>query len=410
MIRRRLLLLLALGAVALVSGCATRAVKPPAPLVLISLDAFRWDYIAQHPAETPHLQRLKREGVAAAALIPMFPANTFSNHYTIVTGLYPAKHGIINNDMFDPTAGLFFRYNHAPSAAQSRWWGGEPIWATAIKQGGLGGCWFWPGSEAEIGGVRPTVWQKYDATLSFENRLDSLVAWLERSRGAAPVVATLYLEETNSIGHKFGPGSPELAAAIKVADDRIGRLRARLEAAGIAANLVIVSDHGMTPISLERVILLDDYLDPTAVQVDFDGPVAGFRPLRGDAEAIVRALARVPHAKVYRAEELPARFHLRDNPRIPPVWLVPEEGWEIYFRPRLEGYRRNFNKADHGYDPAFPSMHGIFLAHGPAFRRGAEIPALENIHVYNLLCAALRLIPAPNDGDERLVNAALRRE
>jgi predicted AlkP superfamily pyrophosphatase or phosphodiesterase len=394
---------------ALLAGCATRPVATPAPLVLISLDAFRWDYCALYPAETPNLQRLMREGVTAKSLIPAFPSNTFSNHYSIVTGMYPARHGIINNTMFEPASGLFFRYNQSASSRQSHWWGGEPIWSTAIKQGGLGGAWFWPGSEAEIGGIRPTLWQPYDASLRFETRLDSLVEWLGRVRRQTPVVATFYFEEINSIGHKFGPGSPELGAALKVADAQIGQMQARLQAAGIAPNFVIVSDHGMTPISVDRILLLDDFIAPDDVQVDFDGPVAGLRPLKGDETSLLRALGGVKNAKVYRAADLPARYRMRDNPRIPPVWIVPEEGWEIYFRSRFETYRGNFNKGDHGYDPAFPSMHGIFIAHGPAFRRGAKIPATENIHIYNLLCAALNIRPAPNDGDNRLARAALAR-
>lgn len=406
MTRRVFLLLGALATLAL-SGCATRPAAPAAPLILISLDAFRWDYVAMYPAETPHLQRLIREGATARALMPVFPSNTFPNHYSIVTGMYPARHGIINNTMFEPESGLFFRYNQPGSASQGRWWGGEPIWATAIKQGGLGGAWFWPGSEAEIGGIRPTIWHTYDATLAFEKRLETLVAWLGRSRDVAPVVATFYIEEINSIGHKFGPGSPELGAAIKIADAQVGRLRAALEAAGIAANLVIVSDHGMTPISTERVLVLDDYLDPAAVQMDFDGPVAGLRPLHGDEASILQALARLPHAKVYRAADLPARYRMRDNPRIPPVWVVPDEGWEVLWRSRFEQYRATFNRGDHGFDPALPAMHGIFIAHGPAFRRGVTVEAVENIHIYNLLCAALRLKPAPNDGDDRLVRSTL---
>lgn len=406
---RGLRVFVALFGLVLLGACASAPRPgPPPPLVLISIDAFRWDYCTLYPAETPNLQRLMRGGVTAQGLIPEFPSNTFPNHYSIVTGLYPARHGIINNTMFDPVAGEFFRYNVPAIAGQSRWWGGEPIWVTAIKQGGRGGCWFWPGSEAEIGGVRPTAWQAYDATLSFEKRLDGLAAWLVATRDASPVVATFYLEEINTRGHKLGPGSAELATDIKIADERIGRLDARLRAEGIDANLVIVSDHGLTPISPDRVILLDDYLAPGDVQLDFDGPVAGLRPLRADVDMIVRALAPVPHAKVYRAEDLPARFRLRDNPRIPPVWLVPDEGWEIYFRSKFETYRGNFNRGDHGYDPAFRSMHGIFIAHGPSFRAGTKIPAAENIHVYNLLCAALGLKPAPNDGDARLVRAALR--
>ncbi len=379
-----------------------------APLILVSMDAFRWDYCALHPAETRHLRELARDGVSARELIPVFPSNTFPNHYSIVTGLYPAHHGIINNVMFDPMLGEFFHYNQPASSTKSQWWSGEPIWVTAIKQGGLGASWFWPGSEAEIEGVRPTVWRVYDPNLSFEKRLAELVDWLRRSAGHKAVVATLYLEETNSIGHKFGPDSPELTAAVKVADERIGALETQLRDAGIAANLVIVSDHGMTSISPSRVIFLDDYVSPADVQLDFDGPVAGLRPLHGDAVTLMRALAGVAHAKAFRAEDLPARFHETGSARIPPVWLVPEEGWEIYFRRTFAAIGPHLNQADHGYDPAFRSMHGVFIAQGPALKSGVVLDPFENVHIYNLLCAVAGLTPAPNDGDDRLVKAALR--
>jgi predicted AlkP superfamily pyrophosphatase or phosphodiesterase len=199
-----------------------------------------------------------------------------------------------------------------------------------------------------------------------------------------------------------------LAAAIQTVDERIDAITSRVAALGIHANFVIVSDHGMTPIAPERVILLDELIKPEDVQLDFDGPLAGLRPLRGDVADLIRRLAPLQHAKAYRWEALPARFHLSANPRIPPVWIVPEEGWEIYFRKKFDSYAGRFNHGDHGYDPAFRSMHGIFIANGPSFRRGAEIPETDNIHLYNLLCAVLGLKPAPNDGDDRLVKAALR--
>jgi hypothetical protein len=164
----------------------------------------------------------------------------------------------------------------------------------------------------------------------------------------------------------------------------------------------------MTSISPSRVIFLDDYVSQADVQLDFDGPVAGLRPLHGDTATLIRALAGVAHAKAYRAEDLPARFHEAGSARIPPVWLVPEEGWEIYFRRTFGAIGSHLNQADHGYDPAFRSMHGVFIAQGPAFKSGVVLEPFENVHIYNLLCAAAGLTPAPNDGDDRLVKAALR--
>lgn len=393
----------------LLGGCASqRGEKSASPLlVLVSLDAFRWDYCALHPNETPNLRRLMREGSSTRQLIPTYPANTFSNHYTIVTGLYPSHHGIINNQFFDPSLGEFFYYTRPESVQKTQWWGGEPIWVTARKQGRNSACSFWPGSEAEIAGLRPNFWRPYQTNLPFEKRLGELRTWLQLPEKERPAVITLYLEEGNSIGHKYGPGSPELIATIKLLDDRVGMIAEELRTRP-GANLVIVSDHGMTPISTDRIILLDDFIDLTRVQIDFDGPVAGLRPHDGDIPALVHRLAGLRHAKAYSWENLPARFKVTKNPRNPPVWIVPDEGWEIYSRTRFDQFREKFNKADHGYDHAFESMRGILIAHGPAFKTGNSTEPVENIHVYNLLCAALALAPAANDGDDRLVRAFLR--
>lgn len=391
---------------------AVSSAEPP-PLLLISLDGFRWDYCALHPEETPHLRRLIREGVSARGLIPVFPTNTFPNHYAIVTGLRPSSHGIINNQFFDPTLGAIFRYNQSTSARDARWWGGEPIWITAVKQGRASACSFWPGSEAEIGGRRPTYWKPYDYDRSpFEQRLAELASWLRRPPAERPAVITFYLEETNGAGHRYGPDSPQLAAAVKLLDARVGALADRLRAESIAPNLVIVSDHGMTPCDARRVVLLDDYLDLATVQIDFEESCAGLRPLAGtDATTVLRALAKIPaaHAKAYHAADLPAHFHVDPkNPRVPPIWIVPAEGWHVVRRSLYNKALTNFLSGQHGYDPALPSMHGIFIAHGPSFKSGATLDPVENIHIYNLLCAALAMKPAPNDGDDRLVRAALR--
>jgi predicted AlkP superfamily pyrophosphatase or phosphodiesterase len=396
--------------VGLLSGCvnAQPAKSPPPLIVLVSLDAFRWDYCELHPNETPNLRRLMREGSSVRQLIPTYPSNTFSNHYTIVTGLYPSHHGIINNQFYDPSLGEFFYYTRAESVQKTQWWGGEPIWVTAGKQGRKSACSFWPGSEAAIAGLRPNFWRPYQGNLSFEQRIEEFRGWLELPEKERPSVITMYLEDGNSVGHKFGPGSPELIATIKMLDERVGRLEAELRRINSHANLVIVSDHGMTPISKDRIILLEDFIDLANVQIDFDGPVAGLRPHDGDNVALLRRLAGLRNAKAYSWEELPARFNIRKNPRNPPVWIVPEEGWEIYSRARFEQFRDKFNKADHGYDIALDSMRGIFIAHGPAFRKGIVIEPVENIHVYNLLCETLTLTPAVNDGDDRLVRAFLR--
>ena len=406
-------LLLLATLIALLAGCTGLTQRtPPPPLILVSMDGFRWDYCALHPDETPNLRRLARDGVTARGLIPVFPSNTFPNHYSLVTGLYPSHHGIVNNDCYDPTLGTIFHYKSPMSVRDPRWWGGEPIWVTAVLQGRKSASSYWVGSEAEIKGVRPTFWRPYDYYDNpFEKRLDELSRWLHLPPAERPAVIAFYLEETNAAGHKFGPDSPELVAAVKLLDARVGAIAARLAAEGIAANFVVVSDHGMTSCSPDRTLLLDDYLDLAKVQVDFQEPCVGLRPLEGtDMPAMMRALEKLPpQAKAYRAADLPARFHVDPaNPRVPPVWIVPVEGWQVMRRSLFTAMLPTFLKGQHGYDPAFASMRGLFIANGPSFRHGVTLDEVENVHVYNLLCAAAGLKPAPNDGDNRLVKAVLR--
>jgi len=383
----------------------------PAPLLLISLDGFRWDYCESHPDETPVLRRLKSEGASARGLVPVFPSNTFPNHYSIATGLRPGHHGIVNNNFFDPTVGRFFHSGQASFNHEERWWGGEPVWITAVRQGRASACYFWPGSEVELRGLRPTFWKPYDYSVPFEQRLEELIDWLKLPVRQRPAVITFYLEETNSVGHASGPESPELAAAVKLLDTRVGAILARAAAENITLNVVVVSDHGMTSLSSERVVILDDYLDLSTVQVDFEGSAAGLRPLDGDVDALMQKLSKLPPAaKAFRKRDLPARLAVVDNPRQPPVWVLVNEGWHIERRSQFDSMRSHYMKGEHGYDPTLTSMQGILIVHGPAFKTGGLVIApVENIHIYNLLCAAIGLQASPNDGDDRLVRAFLAR-
>jgi predicted AlkP superfamily pyrophosphatase or phosphodiesterase len=379
-------------------------------LILVSLDGFRWDYLEKYSAETPHLRALAAGGVRAEHLISCYPSSTFPNHYSIATGLRPEHHGIIDNRFFDPALGAVFNYKSHECAIDGRWWGGEPIWITAVKQGRRSACMFWPGSEAEIAGARPTFNQAFDGRLTCAQRVDGLLAWLDLPVAQRPTFCTLYFDVVDHAGHDFGPDTPETAAAVRNVDAAIDRLLAGLVARGLrdTANLVIISDHGMTATVPDGYIYLDDLVDLEAVQVEFAGTQAGLRPRTGTSAELVAKIqkARPTHVQVFLREDVPERLHYRDNPRIPPVLLLADEGWEVTTR-KYVASRRGPERGDHGYDPALKSMGATFIAAGPAFRHGAVLPPFENIHVYDLLCAVLGLRPAPNDGDDRLVRSAL---
>jgi predicted AlkP superfamily pyrophosphatase or phosphodiesterase len=376
-------------------------------LILVSLDGFRWDYLQKLKARTPHLNQLAAEGVHAQRLVSAFPTLTFPNHYTIVTGLWPEHHGIVNNRMYDPNFKANFYIFDNPGPTDGRWWGGEPIWVTAIKQGLVADCMLWPGSGAEIDGVRPTQWKLFDAKVSPDQCVDGGLVWLAQTN-QRPSFLTLYFHEVDTESHHHGVESSQVAQAVSQLDEAMGRLTDglhRLQLDNIA-NVIIVSDHGMTDLSTNRVIALSDYVDLNSAQVDSWGAVTGLRPRDGDVDALYGKFAdKENHFKVYRRENMPARFHYTDNPRIPPVVLVADEGWYINKRP-LDP-TKTFESATHGFDPELVSMGATFIAWGPAFRHGVTLPPTQNVNIYNLLCATLGLAPAPNDGDDSLVRDVL---
>ena len=406
---------LVVGAVSLLLWPASAAPgAPPAvdPLILISIDGFRWDYLRKYDA--PVLRQLAAEGVHAAQLLPVFPSLTFPNHYSLVTGLRPEHHGIVGNTFYDPVLQAKFSSKDKESANDPRWWeGGEPVWITAEKNGVRSACFFWPGSEAAIHGVRPSFYRPFEKSLTCRQRVDGLLAWLALPPAERPRLATLYFNIVDDAGHLFGPDAPETGAAVAEVDAAVAHLRAGLARLGLGrtASLVIVADHGMEPVSPDRTILLDDYLDLNSIDVDFAGPTAALRPKSGPAEELAAKLrGRHPHLSVWLRNEVPERLHYRASGRIAPVVLSADPGWYITTRDFLRVKRATFERGAHGFDPASPNMGALFIASGPAFKRGVELPAVENIHVYNLLCAALGLPPAPNDGDQCLVSAALRRD
>jgi predicted AlkP superfamily pyrophosphatase or phosphodiesterase len=389
-------------------GAAPLQQRAPAPpvLILVSFDGWRWDYINRWPA--PNLKALAARGVRATALIPSFPVLTFPNHYTIVTGLYPEHHGIVANTMRDPALPERFSMS-AATEKDGRWWGGEPVWVTAIRHGLRAATMLWPGSEAAIGGVRPTYAVPYDQRPPRLERVRQVLAWLSLPEAERPAFVSLYFAEADDAGHNFGPGSPEVAAAVGQLDEALGALVDGVHRLGLddRASIVVVSDHGMTPTSYDRVIYLDALIDLDTVEILEDGASLQLTPRDGDVDGLYRRLhGKHPRLAIYTRASVPARLHFRGNPRIPAIIGVPDAGWLVSSGQRL--MEQELHVGAHGYTPATPDMGALFVAAGPALRRGMVAAPFDNIHVYDLLCRLLRITPAKNDGREAVTRGFLR--
>lgn len=377
-------------------------------VILVSLDAFRWDYAER--ATTPILDSIAAAGVRAKGLIPVFPSKTFPNHYSIVTGLYPENHGIVSNVIYDPEFDAVFTYSNREAVGESRWWGGEPIWVSAEKQGLTTATLFWPGSEAAVQGIRPTHWRKMDASMNYESRVDQILVWLDLPVEQRPRFLTLYIEEVNTIGHRYGPDSPEVIQAVEQVDRLLGKLLSGLAERNMnhSVNLVIVSDHGMAEMDESRVVFLDDFIDLDHCRVLQAGAVLQLIPKSGlEAQIYSKLVHASPHMKIYRRADLPERLHLKHNSRVTPLVGIPDDGWSIATRSIESKMQPQFVRGDHGHDPKHLSMHGIFYASGPALKKDILVDRFESVHIYNLLASLLDIKAAPNDGNPSIIEPLL---
>lgn len=391
--------------------------QQPETLVLISIDGFAQDYLQRYKA--PTLNRLAQGGVTAVSMQPSFPTKTFPNHYSIATGLYPANHGIVENNIYDADFDAVFRLHKQEEVRNGRWWLGEPVWVTAEKQGVKTGTYFFPGSEAAIQGVRPGLWQAYDGSVSNIDRVKSVLAWLDLPVEKRPRFLTLYFSSVDDAGHAYGPESEHVAAAIANVDQALAVLVAGLEQRGLmrSTNLMLVSDHGMAKVPRQQVIELDQLFDEKkAALVLWTPEIVSIFPKAGELEPIYQQLkTSLPsEATIYKKSELPERWHYQNSKRIAPLLVVPEPGWRLMQKHKqkewLETPGRSAVTGSHGYDNKSSVMQAIFIGHGPAFNAGRQIPAFANIELYNLMCRILGIQPATNDGDPLWAETVLNAE
>ncbi len=415
---RRLLLwlLLPLGGCAATLAPPRDAVVPaPAPVLLVSIDGYGQDFLQR--GLSPTLAMLAREGVQAASMQPAFPSLTFPNHYTLVTGLTPDHHGVVANTMRDPQLGRFAMADRA-AVADGRWWAqGVPIWETASEHGLRSATMFWPGSEAAIHGHHPDYWRPYDATVTADQRVDQVFAWLDLPAAQRPTFITLYFDAVDRAGHAFGPNSLQVDQALRDTDAALARLLGGLRSRGLwqRVNLIVVSDHGMAATPEDQHIPIDQLVRLDSVRTVGLGVLAGFDPLgnsptaREDFAQAQQALLRQhPHMRCWNKADVPARFAYGHNPRVPQLLCLANTGWRIVVSdPAAPGNARR-KLGDHGYDNTDPHMQAIFVAHGPAFRTGVRVAAFPNVDVYPLLAHLLDLPPAANDGDYDAVRDMLK--
>ena len=398
----------------LLGGCRTMvpdadavptAATPPRSVLLVSVDGLGADMLA--PSLVPRIAAMAGAGVRAEWMVPSYPTLTFPNHYTLVTGLRPDRHGVVHNTMEDPALGRFTIRDAFGS--DPRWWnGGTPVWVSAERAGLPTATYFWPGSDAVIHGTRPTRWKQYTEDVTNTARVDTVVGWLSEPVATRPRFATLYFSAVDHAAHDHGPRSAETRAALAEVDTAIGRLLDGLRDRGVAGavDVVLVSDHGLAEVPPGQAISVDSMVDPSVARAVTTGQAVGYAPLPGRAAAAEAKLLGA-HATYdcWRKEALPARWDYGRHPRVPPIVCQMHEGWDAAEPARLARRDPGATRGSHGYDPALPSMRAVFVARGPSFREGVVLPPIDNVDVYPLLMRLLGLPPRPHDGTDAALRA-----
>ena len=380
-------------------------------VVLVSLDGFRWDYAKKYSAT--HLLALGKLGVwAPQGMLPSFPSLTFPNHYAIVTGLYPEHNGLVANSFFDPAReaeGKLSRFGigDAKAVTDGSWYSGVPLWSLAESQGMRTACYFWPGSEAEIAGQRPTDYLKFDNQVDDNARIDQVIAWLKLPEVSRPHFITLYYSEVDHAGHEFGPDAPETKAAVAKVDSLVGRLHADLDATQLPVDLIVVSDHGMVK-TQGAWIDLDQFTD--LANFETAGPL-----LYGKSEEDrVRAYNQLKRAsekfQVYRRKDIPDDLHYNVNPREGDPIIIATGPYSIRAHAPAAGKPSNAPIAgEHGFDPhTMPEMKASFFAAGPDILAGKTVLPFENVNLYPWIAHILGLNAPKSDGELNILAGTLR--
>uniref|UniRef100_A0A8C7Z032 Ectonucleotide pyrophosphatase/phosphodiesterase 2 n=1 Tax=Oryzias sinensis TaxID=183150 RepID=A0A8C7Z032_9TELE len=388
--------------------CPAGFIRPP--LIMLSLDGFRASYLKKGKSVIPNIHKLRTCGTSSPYIRPVYPSKTFPNLYTLATGLYPESHGIVGNTMHDPVFNATFSLR-TREKLNHRWWGGQPIWITAEKQGVKAGTFFWP-------------W-----VIPFERRVLTILSWLHLPDDERPYVYAIHSEQPDTFGHRLGPLSNEVGVTVLVQllkvmliersldnplreiDNIIGQMMNGLKQMNLhrCVNVILVGDHGtLTPSGyfqfVQYFILIQGLIRKRSLNM------SKYHILYDPKVVVANLTCKMPtqHFKPYLKQHLPKRLHYANNRRIEDVHLLMEKKWQIARKTPEKPRTRCGFFGDHGFDNKITSMRTIFIGHGPSFKFQKMVPEFENIELYNIMCDLLGLKPAPNNGTHGSLNDMLK--
>jgi predicted AlkP superfamily pyrophosphatase or phosphodiesterase len=389
------------------SSAQKNASKPY--VLLVSFDGFRHDYVERF--NLPNFKKFIREGAAAEGLIPSFPSKTFPNHYTIVTGLYPGNHGLVDNGFYDPDQEKLYSMRNREVVTDSSFYGGIPLWQLAKQNGIKSASYFWVGSELKQDNLHPDYFYQYNQSVPFDQRIDKIIEWLALPEAERPRMITLYFSSPDTESHKYGPVALETKTKVLEMDSLLGVMMSRIDSTKLPVNMVLVSDHGMKELidKTSTYIYLDELVKTNrTIKVVNGGTQAHlYTGSKAQSDSLASALNKIAkNFTVVSQKDFPAAWHY-NNPRSGDILVIANPG-KYLVTGDMQAHIRESNKGGtfgvHGYDPAkVKDMYGIFYARGPRVEAGKKIGPFQNIHIYPFIALMLDIPLPPIDGNENVL-------
>ena len=377
------------------------------PVLLISIDGYRYDYTDKF--KPPFISNLLKEGMSSAeSLIPVYPSLTYPNHQSIITGQYPQSHGVVGNFFFSRERGKSFKYNRREDNLDKNWFLGKPFWSFARENKIQTATCMWPGSDVSDPSERAHYFWNYTEAVSNKEKVDQIISWLQLPYEQRPQFLTLYFPEVDHAGHKHGPDSTAMEKAVLEVDKSLAYLWQQNIKLNLNLNMIILSDHGMAPLSPLKPIYLNDYIDSSKISIHGSGTLAHiYSDVKADLQEAYTNLKKIPHTKTYRKSEIPSEFGLKQSERTGDIIILAEAPYYLL----LSNKESSHSKGTHGYDPAsHRSMHGIFYAVGPNINKGISIKSFENIHVFPFMAQLLGLpIKHKIDGRAEVLQSLIKK-
>ncbi len=377
-------------------------------------------------APTPALDRMRTEGAFTHAFVPPFPTISLISGFTISTGCWPARHGIVTNKFLDENGAL---YDHSRDADWTT--DCEHLHEAAERQGLRAAALDWYGARSATRGDRASIVDDSPSHDSFPEdpeRAEEVAQLLALPAAERPRLILAYFRGPDSAAHFTGMDSEETRAAVAGMDAAVARVIAAIEAGPgrERAALFVTTDHGMREIeSIVNVERILRYHDIPARAVSTGTTAFLYFEDEAAIDGAAETLSQYGEFEVLRRAALPGYARIGTGPRVPPLILSARPPyfiedasawptglqWLGRYGPRFTPARL-FLKATHGYPPDIPGMAGILYAWGDGVAPGVELPAVDAVDLHPTVTRLLDIEPGrPLDGRpiQALLGAPARR-